>query len=361
MGLGDGSVGGYILSFKKIGLKSGDAAVKILKGADPKSIKIIKEDSHEYLLDWRELKRWEIADSEQIPNAGTILFRETSFFEKYKLAIISALVFLILQTLFIVNLILMNRRQRKMTIRLKEAENKYRELIHEDRILRIGQLTGTLAHELNQPLTAILSTAQAGIRFIESNNAEPGLLKEIFQNIVEDDKRTAAILSSIRGMMKMEKREKEKVDLNSLVEELIAIYRSEAIEHKVRMDVRLLNEHVYVLCDRIQLQQVIMNFILNARQAMDKINTEKKTITITEHIQQGDVIISVRDNGEGIDESLKANIFKPFVTSKKEGFGVGLAISRSIIEDHHGKIWAENLPDGGAEFSFSLKICSNKQ
>jgi signal transduction histidine kinase len=159
----------------------------------------------------------------------------------------------------------------------------------------------------------------------------------------------------------MEKREKEKVDLNSLVEEVIAIYRSEAIEHKIRMDVRLLTEYVYVLCDRIQIQQVIMNFILNARQAMDKLTDGNKTIKISELIQKDDVILSVRDHGEGIDESLKANIFKPFVTSKKEGFGVGLAICRSIIEDHNGRIWAENLPDGGAEFSFSLKICKNEQ
>jgi signal transduction histidine kinase len=103
-----------------------------------------------------------------------------------------------------------------------------------------------------------------------------------------------------------------------------------------------------------------MNFILNARQAMHKLTDVNKTITISELIQQDDVMISVRDYGEGIDESLKANIFKPFVTSKKEGFGVGLAICRSIIDDHKGKIWAENMPDGGAEFSFSLKICNNE-
>ncbi len=214
MGFGDGAVGGYLVNFAKVGMITGDAAVKILKGADPASIKYSEKDYYEYLFDWRELKRWNLADSKLIPKGSTIQFEEITFFGKYKWIIIGGLLFLILQTLLIARLVLLNRKQRRMALQIKETENKYRELIHEDRILQIAQLTASLSHELSQPLTAILSNAQAGIRFVNSGNNTPELMNEIFQNIVEDDKRTASILSSVRGMMKLEKREKERVNLN---------------------------------------------------------------------------------------------------------------------------------------------------
>jgi signal transduction histidine kinase len=357
MGFGEGAVGGYVLSFKKIGLLVGGTAVKILNGADPASISISEDDTHEYILDWRQLKRWNLLGSELIPKGSKIQFMETSFFEKYRLIISAGVLFLILQTLLIIYLIRSNRQQRLITKRLVEAENKFRELDREDRVMMLGQLTASLSHELNQPLTAILSTAQAGLRFIDSKNTDPELLKELFGNIVEDDKRTAAILSSIRGMMKLEKREKERVNLNSLIDELVNIYRSEAIEKGIKLEVTLADHPVFIMADRIQVQQVLLNLIANATQSIEKINAKDRRILVTETEANGQVVVSVRDFGEGIEESLKDRLFKPFVTSKKEGTGIGLSISRSIINDHGGKIWAENLPEGGAIFAFSLKIC----
>jgi two-component system sensor kinase FixL len=241
-----------------------------------------------------------------------------------------------------------------------DSDKKYRELVREDRILRIGQLTASLSHELNQPLTAILSTAQAGIRFIDSQNANSELLKELFRNIVEDDKRTASILSSIRGMMKLEKREKEKVNLNELIDEVYNMYIGEAIRRNIKMNINLSDVPVYIIADQTQIQQVLLNFILNAFQSMDKVNNKDKTISITEFTDNDHVTVSVKDQGTGIEESIKDNIFKPFVTTKKDGSGIGLAISHSIIEDHKGNIWAKNIPDGGAEFSFSLKTVNGE-
>ncbi len=356
MGFGEGALGGYIFSFKEIGRLAGETAVKILNGTDPNSIIINESDYYEYLFDWRELKRWDLVNSPLIPEGSHIQFEEISFFNKYKLIIILTVLFLVLQSLLIFNLVRLNRKQKLVTRQLIETENKFRDLVREDRILRIGQLTASLSHELNQPLTAILSTAQAGIRFIDSNNANPELLKEIFQNIVEDDKRTASILSSIRGMMKLEKREKDKVNLNTLMEEIISIYHSEAIKKRIKLNVKLADQAVYILADQIQIQQVIMNFILNAMQSIEKINANNRLVIITERFDDEYVYVSVRDYGEGITDALKPKLFKPFVTSKKEGSGIGLAISRAIIDDHQGKIWAENMPDGGAAFSFSLKI-----
>jgi hypothetical protein len=135
MGLGDGAVGGYIFSFRKIGLRVGKTAVSILKGTDPRVFNITEKDIYEHLFDLRELKRWNIADSDKIPEGSIILYKEMSFLGRYRLIIIAGITFLILQTLLIVSLVIMIKRQKKITRRLKEAENRYRELIHEDRVL----------------------------------------------------------------------------------------------------------------------------------------------------------------------------------------------------------------------------------
>lgn len=355
LGLGEGAVGGYIMNFAKVGSLAGNVAIKILDGANPGSIKILESDYYDYAFDWRELKRWNLADSDLIPEGSTILFVETNFIDKYKWIGGVVLLFLILQSLLIANLIRMNRNQKLMTKKIIETENKYREFLHVDRSLRLGQLTASLSHELNQPLTAILSNAQAGINFVNSNEATPELLKEIFQRIVDNDKRGASIISSIRGMLKLESRAKEKINLNTVVNEVLTVYQSEAAKLDHRINSNLTDEPVYVFADRIQIQQVLLNLIFNASQSMGKARTKINSINITQVIDKDNVIISVRDYGVGIDESTKEKLFKPFPSLKKEGMGVGLSICRSIIEDHGGKIWAENMPDGGAKFSFSLK------
>jgi signal transduction histidine kinase len=356
MGFGDGEVGGYILSFEKIGLLSGEFAVRILDGANPNSISVTEQDYYDYVFDWRQLKRWNLADSDLIPEGSTILFEETNLIDNYKWIGGIVLLFLVLQSLLIANLIRLNRNQKLLTKKIIETENKYREFLHEDRSLRLGQITASLSHELNQPLTAILSTAQAGIRFIDSSEANMDLLKQILQKIVENDKRGASILSSIRGMLKLENREKEKINLNAVVSEVLTVYKSEAAKLDHTINSKLTDEPVYVFADRIQIQQVLLNFIFNASQSIERVGTGTNAINITQVVDNDNVSISVRDYGQGIDESIKDKLFKPFITLKKEGMGIGLSICRSIIEDHNGKIWAENMPDGGAKFSFSLKI-----
>jgi signal transduction histidine kinase len=360
-GFGEGSIGGYVISFEKVGPLTGEAVVKVLNGADPNSIQINESDYYSYLFDWRELKRWNLDGSKLIPAGSNIKFKEYNFIDKYKWILGAVLLFLVLQSILIANLFRLNRNQKLMTKKVIETENRYREFLHEDRSLRLGQLTSSLSHELNQPLTAILSTAQAGINFINSNEATPELLKQIFQKIVENDKRGASILSSIRGMMKLESREKEKVNLNSLIDEVASVYRNEASLRDIKLSVTLTDEPVYIFADGIQIQQVLLNLILNASQSMQRANSEHNAIDISQTTNNGEVVISVRDYGNGIDESIKEKLFKPFVTLKKEGMGIGLSICRSIIEDHEGKIWAENMTDGGANFSFSLKIFEDGQ
>ena len=146
------------------------------------------------------------------------------------------------------------------------------------------------------------------------------------------------------------------MDLNNLILEISDLYHSKAIELNRRLKLYLPDFKIFVLADAIQIQQVVLNFIANASQSLEKTKNRINFINITVIPDDEYVTVSVRDYGHGIDESVKDQLFEPFVTSRTEGTGVGLSISRLIIEDHQGKIWAENKPDGGAEFSFKLKI-----
>ena len=360
-GFGDGSFGGEILSFKKVGKEAGTAIIKILNGTDPSAMDMSGINYYVNLLDWRQLEKWNQTNLARKGKGYETMYREYTFLGKYKWLLIAGIVFMILQSFLITSLIRLNGKQKRLTLQIIESDKRYIDIVHQDRIQSMGMLTASISHELNQPLTAILSTAQAGKRFVESRNTDPALLKEIFENIVEDNNRAALILKSIRGMMKLEKREKERVNINILITQIVELYHSKAIELKSKLNVMLPDGPVYVWVDSIQIQQVLLNFITNASGAMQDKAGIVKAIDIKESINNEFVTVSVRDYGKGFDESIKSSMFKPFVTSKKEGIGVGLSISKLIIEEHDGMIEARNLPDGGAEFSFSLKIADEQE
>lgn len=352
----EGALGGYVSSMKYTGIKTGKTAIKIFSGVDPQSVIVDDVKVKKYMFDYKELKRFNLVNSEMIPENSIILNEEVDFIGKYKWFLVTGIVFIILQALLIINLIRLNKNQKLMTQQILESENRYRELVREDRLQHMAELTASLSHELIQPLTAILSSAQAGIRFINSNRSDNETIKEIFQNIVEDDQRAASVISSVRSMMKLEKREKERVDLNELIREVIKIFSGEAAKQEITIEVNLLERPLFISADSIQIQQVVLNFIFNAAHSMEDIESDNKLILINEILNDNSVTVQVQDYGKGIKEEIKEKIFKPFITTRSKGFGIGLAVSKSIIEAHNGKISAENNPDIGATFSFELKL-----
>ncbi|MEZ5083137.1 MAG: ATP-binding protein [Bacteroidales bacterium] len=355
MGFGEGALGGYFLIFTRIGTAIGKTGVEIIKDADPKLFSLKQEDYYDVMFDYRELQKFNLVNSKLLPRGSKIMFKENNFITRYKWILGFIILFLLLQSILIVRLIMLNRRQKHLALQLKKYETKSWDLISQDRIMRMGQLTASLSHELNQPLTAMLSTAQAGIRFIESGNYTMELIKEIITDIIHDNQRLASILSSLRGMMKLEKRKKEPVDLNTLVKDVSGIFSGEAIRYKTELILELPDEPVYILADGIQIQQIILNFLMNALQSLEKAKAKKRMIIITETKDYDNVKVSVRDFGEGISDEIKGNLFQPFTTSKEGGIGIGLSVCKFIVLEHMGKISAQNMPDGGAEFSFSLK------
>ncbi len=350
-----GAIGGYVFNFINLGNEVGLAANEILIGKPINQIRINEERFYGHIYDWQQLKKWNLTESAVIPANSTFYNKEINFFLEYKWYFLTAILFFVLESILIAYLFILNRRQKGVLMQKIEIENLYHQLTREDRLLRMVELTASLSHELNQPLTAILYSAQAGKRFLSSGKLDSDQAEEIFNNIIEDDKRAASLISNVRSLMKLETRESEKVDLNSLVRDTIQIFNSEATGKNIKLKLNIIEEPAFVLADKIQLQQVILNFLSNAAIVMDGTELKNRTIEINQSINKDSVIVSVRDHGPGIDETIKDKIFKAFVTTRKSGFGIGLAVSRTIIERHNGDIWVENSKDGGAEFFFKLK------
>jgi PAS domain S-box-containing protein len=236
-----------------------------------------------------------------------------------------------------------------------EAQQNRNELAHVNRVAAMGELTSSLAHELNQPLAAIRNYASAAQRFL--SQSEPNLTKarEALEGIVRDDKRAAEVIGGVRELLQKEEPCHRPVHMNSVIQETLAFLNSDPDLEGVSIETAFAPELPAVPGDRVQLQQVLLNLMLNAVDAMKKAKPDLRKLVIkTEKEKDGGVKVSVKDFGTGIDEILREKLFEPFHTTKPGGMGMGLPISERIIHAHGGSIWCENNPDRGATFYFAL-------
>jgi len=234
-----------------------------------------------------------------------------------------------------------------------EALNKLRRQVwHVDRVASTGALAGSLAHELSQPLSAILNNAQAGLRFMAKENIDLGEIRAIFHDIVRDDKRAGAVINGLRSMLQQRETPRAHVELTQCIEEVIELLHSEIVRFDIAVD-RMLETGITVMASKTQIQQVLLNLMMNAIEAMtEQPGTRALKIKLTR--DDAKVRISISDNGSGIPEGMLDRIFDGFYTTKPQGLGMGLEVCRSIVETHRGTIWAENNPDRGATFNFTL-------
>ena len=231
------------------------------------------------------------------------------------------------------------------------------ELTHVARITTMGELAASLAHELNQPLTAILSNAQAAQRFL---NAEPADLEEvceILKDIVKDNSRASEVIHRLRVLARKEEPEFVPLELAAVIRDVVALIHSDAILHNFMVSFEFSPELPSAQGDRVQLQQVLLNLLLNAFDAMTDCSQDHRVVLVrAEPDGVGMVRVAVRDRGCGLTSDKLGKIFKPFYTTKRDGLGMGLSISRSIVESHGGRLWAENNPDSGATFYFTVPV-----
>jgi C4-dicarboxylate-specific signal transduction histidine kinase len=252
-----------------------------------------------------------------------------------------------------------------MISRLKEAmvsqASLQKEVKHLDRVATMGTLTAAIAHEINQPLTAILSNAQAAIRFLNVRQPDLHQVQEALQDIVSDDKRAAEVIQRLRMMLRKEELKFEPLDINHVIQEIVELIQSEIIIVNAAVAMGLEAEISAVYGDRIQIQQVILNLLVNALEAVKGQPEETRKVRISTRTgEDGNILVRVSDSGPGIEDQKFEAIFEAFHTTKKKGIGMGLPISKSIVEQHHGRIWASNNPEGGAVFDFTLPICKDE-
>lgn len=228
------------------------------------------------------------------------------------------------------------------------------EFAHLSRVAMLGELSGSLAHELNQPLTAILSNAQAAQRFLAQSPPRIDKLAEILADIVKSDHRAGAVIQRLRSLLRKEDSQRHPLDLNEVVVESLHLMRSDLLSRQVVVSTDLADALPAVNGDRNQLQQVLLNIVINGCDAMDGQTVERRLLVRTQETVHGNVEVSVVDRGAGIPSSNLERIFEPFVTSKATGMGLGLAICRSIVEAHGGRLWATNNADAGATLHCEL-------
>ena len=226
-------------------------------------------------------------------------------------------------------------------------------LAHVARVSSLGELTATLAHELNQPLTAILSDAQTAIRLLDRDQPDVPQVREVLRDIVADDRRASEIIQRLRDMMRRSASARARVDLCQVVREVREIMRSGLSTRGIAVVPDFAADLPAVVADRIQIQQVVVNLVTNAMQAMDGLTEARLTLGVRER-DDGWQVVSVADTGPGIAASALDTMFEPFTSSRSGGLGMGLSISRSLIDAHGGKIWGKNRPEGGAIVGFTL-------
>lgn len=245
------------------------------------------------------------------------------------------------------------------TKRLQDEQRRYHEiqleLAHANRIATVGQLSASIAHELNQPLTGIITNCGTCLRMLTSDPLNLDGARETVQRTMRDGNRASDVIARLRALFNKNKPASEPVDLNEATREVIALSLGELQNSRVIVRTELADDLQFVTADRVQLQQVVLNLLRNALDAMNAVDDRPRDLLIRTEREEGDwVRFSVQDAGVGFDPQAMDKLFDPFYSTKNDGMGVGLSVSRSIIENHQGRLWAV-LNDGpGATFSFSV-------
>ncbi|HUU27665.1 MAG TPA: PAS domain S-box protein [archaeon] len=240
---------------------------------------------------------------------------------------------------------------------IEESKLLRKELEHMSRVISLSGLTASIAHELNQPLAAIRSNAQAAVRFLSWDSPDIEEVRKALVDIIKDNRRADDVIRGLRSLVKRENFELIDFDINTAVHEIISLLYNEVLEYEISIKMELADDLPPVYGDRVAVSQVVLNLMLNGIQAMAGLEIDSRELVVrTRQTDSTTIEFSVIDFGNGIGEDQKEQIFKPFYTTKANGMGMGLAICRSIIEANDGLIWFTNEPDRGTNFHFTLPV-----
>lgn len=351
--LAAGGIGGYVLVPAEIGAAASKLVLRIRAGERAEDVPSVIVPAKP-LFNWEQMQRWGVSASD-LPASSEVRLREPSLFVQYRWQSMAAGSAFLLQA----GLIMFLLHERHLR-RDAEAESRSRmsELAHVNRQTTVGELSSSIAHELNQPLGSILANAETAELMLKSENPDLDEIKEIIADIKRDDQRASEVIRRLRGYLMRTPFEAEDVDLNRIMSEVFKFLSAQAAARNTALYLQTAPGELHIRGDPVQLQQVILNLVVNSMDAMAALPYGRAVIGRTELNGGSMVEISISDSGPGIPADKLAHVFDPFFSTKDQGMGIGLSIARTIILAHKGRIWAENQTGGGAAFHFTLPLAA---
>ena len=234
-------------------------------------------------------------------------------------------------------------------------------LAHAARVATLGEMSASIAHEVNQPLAGIVTNGEAGLRWLDRKEPDLGEVRSALERVIRDGKRASQVVERLRALARKAPAQTTLLDLNEVIAEGVALVQREIQSHRVALELDLGHGLPRVLAGRIELQQVVINLMMNGMQAMEPVIGRPRRLVVQSRAQGEEVMVSVRDSGIGIDPENMARLFDAFFTTRANGMGMGLSIGRSIIESYGGRIWASSNEGGGTTFQFSLPVRTGAQ
>ena len=364
--VGLGAVGGHVYSVATHGEQAAQIGVRILRGAAPASIPLVAAAASKNMFDWRQLHRWGL-EEQALPAGSMVEFRDPSVWDLYRWYIVGGVVLFLLQSALVVGLLANRAERRRAETAREESEQRRRraeeeaqrqrdELAHALRVTTLGELTASLAHELNQPLTAIAANAQAARKLLIAGRLNPDV-KEAIDDLAADAVRAGETVRRLQALFRKQPAGRAPLDVNALIEDVLHLLAGDLRRRHIAVHFRRGERLPLLLGDGVQLRQVLINLLVNAAEAIALAGEGPREIHIETRLRDaGQVAIAIRDSGIGAKESDLERMFEHFVTTKPQGLGMGLAISRSLVEAHGGRIWADRNDKRGITLHIHLPI-----
>ena len=347
--VGRGMVGGEVQRFRDIGAAMAEQMLRL--AADEPGVELLREPPTMVQVDWRAMERFGL-DQDRLPPGALVENYDPSAWERYRLQILLASAVILAQSATIAGVAIQGRRRRTAE---REVAARRVELAHMSRVAQLGELSGAVAHELNQPLTSILANAEVGLALARREPADLEEIAAILQDIAEDDRRAAGIIVDLRRLMAKGETSLEPLDLNKAVGATVLLVRSEFVVRQVAVEPRLARGVLPVRGSLPQLKQVILNLLLNAADAMaDQPPASRRVLVATRAREDGWRELRVQDAGSGLAPAVADDPFRPFATTKPGGLGLGLSICRAIVEAHGGTLGFDRDAGKGATVILAL-------
>jgi C4-dicarboxylate-specific signal transduction histidine kinase len=232
-------------------------------------------------------------------------------------------------------------------------------LAHAARVATLGEISASIAHEVNQPVAGIITNGEAGLRWLDRKEPQLDEVRDAMKRMIRDAKRASEVVRHLRALARKAPAERHSVDLNELVEESIYLLQREIQRRRIVMRTNLSPNLPRVMANRIELQQVVINLMVNGMQAMDSVSERPRHLLVRSSVDAGVATVAIEDSGIGLDGAIEPRLFSPFFTTREDGMGIGLSICRTIIDSHGGRIWASSNQGPGATFQFTLPLHPN--